>query len=41
MIDLMRICPLTGELFLDNNARPEQGQQTYLASSCSHTTSPV
>lgn len=31
----------SGELFLDNSARPEQGQQTYLASPCSHTTSPV
>ncbi|ECC5187114.1 hypothetical protein CS238_16605 [Salmonella enterica] len=30
-----------GELFLNNSARPEQGQQTYLASPCSHTSSPV
>ncbi|EAO0164633.1 hypothetical protein G3601_004928 [Salmonella enterica] len=30
-----------GELFLNNSARPEQEQQTYLASPCSHTSSPV
>ncbi|HGJ5066359.1 TPA: hypothetical protein ACJGSF_004531 [Salmonella enterica subsp. enterica serovar Muenchen] len=30
-----------GELFLENSARPEQGMQTYLASPCSHTTSPL
>ncbi|AXC68426.1 hypothetical protein ABGY98_003045 [Salmonella enterica] len=30
-----------GELFLNNSARPDLGQQTYLASPCSHTSSPV
>ncbi|ECB3301948.1 hypothetical protein EWD94_23410 [Salmonella enterica subsp. enterica serovar Newport] len=30
-----------GELFLNNSARPDQGQQIYLASPCSHTSSPV
>lgn len=30
-----------GALFLNNNEHPDLGQQTYLASPCSHTTSPV
>lgn len=30
-----------GELFLNNSAHPEQGQQAYLSSPCSHTSSPV
>lgn len=32
---------MNGGLFLNENGRPEWGQETYLESPCSHTTSPV